>query len=150
MAAGHPLSLPAAAPRVWRRLPIQSPAWLGVLPSGGHVSFSLPVNGQDASLWLSRTCISATRSNSGNFLTVVALLLAQAGKTGSGEDCGRGNLCNVFPVHLTFSSTSLFTQHPQNSFGLEEQGGGWDSFAHHIVPNYPRVPYRGAFLCLET
>lgn len=125
---------------VWRRLRIlPGPGW-ACCPLVATVSFSLPVKGQDAGLWLARTCNSATRSNSGNFPTVVALLLAQAGKTGSGEDCEQGNLCDVFPVNLTFSSTSLFTQHPENTFGLEGQGRGWESFAHHIIPNYHRVP----------
>lgn len=60
------LSLPVAAPEVW--LPTQTtPALTDVLPSGGHGQLHLHIKEQDAVLWLARTCISETRSNSRNF-----------------------------------------------------------------------------------
>lgn len=70
-------------------------------------------------------------------LIVVTLMLGQARKNGSGKDRGPGKPCAVSPVNLFCFSTSLYTQHPENTFGQEGPGRGQESSVHHSTPHDP-------------
>lgn len=85
-----------------------------------------------------RTCSSAARSNSRNLPVSFQLLLAQARKTGPGKHCGLGNPCDLshsassFPPHLTT---------PRKYLWVGGSGQRTEPFAHHIISNYPLLPY---------
>lgn len=116
------------------------------------VRFSLHIKGQEAALWLAGQalpCSSAIRSSSRNF-PVLIIASAPARKTRPGKDCGRGNPRDVSLSSLISSSTSLYTQHPENTFGRKRQDRECEPIACDIISGLIIIGFltRGGFSLL--
>lgn len=116
----EPAQLPKGAPEVWLGQHIRSSCSWVCCPLVATVHFSLHIHDRDA-VQDARTCRSATRSSSRNFLVSRHPQIAPGQeRCGARKGCELGNRV-AFSHHSVFSPFTLYTRHPENTLG---QGRG--------------------------